>query len=115
MRKTLCLFSLLCAVCLLAQDNPGKSSGTAGTTIQGCLSQEGAYYYLTDGSGKKIHLVGYNGKGITAHVGHTVAITGNWTTKTTDTTVAGSESTAKVAQVFNVKNIQHISDSCKSM
>ena len=115
MRKTLCLFSLLCAVCLLAQDNPGKSSGTAGTTIQGCLSQEGAYYYLTDSSGKKIHLVGYNGKGITAHVGHTVAITGNWTTKTTDTTVAGSESTAKVAQVFNVKNIQHISDSCKSM
>jgi hypothetical protein len=116
MRKTLLvLFLLLCAVCLLAQDNTGKSSGTAGTTIQGCLSQEGAYYYLTDSSGKKIHLVGYNSKEIAGHVGHTVAIIGMWTIKTTDTTVQGSESTAKESQVFKVKSVKQISDSCKSM
>ena len=116
MRKTLLVaFLLLCAACLLAQDNTGKSSGAAGTTIQGCLSREGAYNYLTDSSGKKIHLVGYNSKEIAGHVDHTVAITGMWTIKTTDTTVQGSESTAKESQVFKVKSVKQISDSCKSM
>ena len=114
MRKILVvLVLLLCAVCLLAQDNMGKSSGTT-TTIQGCLSKDG-YYFLTDSSGKKYHLVGYNTKEIAEHVGHTVAITGTPTIKTTDTTVQGAESSAKEVPAFKVKSLKHIADTCKSM
>jgi hypothetical protein len=114
MRKTLILLLMLVsAVCLLAQDNMGKSSGTT-TTIQGCLSKDG-YYFLTDSSGKKYHLVGYNGKEINHHVGHTVEITGMPTIKTTDTTVQGAESTAKETPVFKVKSVKHISDTCTQM
>ena len=115
MRKTLLLLVvLLFAVGLLAQDTMGKSSGAA-TTIQGCLSRDGSYFYLTDSSGKKIRLVGYNGKGINEHVGHTVAITGVQTIKTTDTTQQGAESTAKETPAFKVQSIKHIADSCKAM
>jgi hypothetical protein len=116
MRKTLMLVVvlLLSAASLQAQDNMGKSSGAASSTIQGCLSRDGGYFYLTDSSGKKYHLVGYNAKEIDEHVGHTVAITGMPTIKTTDTTVQGSESTAKEAPVFKVKSIKHIADTCKA-
>jgi len=116
MRKTvLTLLLLFCATWLLAQDNMGKSSGAAGeTTIQGCLSKDG-YYFLTDSNGKKYHLVGYNGKQIAEHVGHTVAITGTPTVKTTDTTIQGAESTAKETPAFRVKSVKHVADSCKAM
>jgi hypothetical protein len=116
MRKTLMLtvVLLLSAAWLQAQDNMGKSSGAASTTIQGCLSRDGSYFYLTDSSGKKHHLVGYNAKQINEHVGHTVEITGTPTIKTTDTTVTGNESTAKETPVFKVKSVKHIADTCKA-
>ena len=116
MRKTLLVLVLvLSAGWLLAQDNMGKSSGAASTTIQGCLSRDGSYFYLTDSGGKKYHLVGYNGKEINEHVGHTVAITGVPTVKTLDTTQAGEPSTAKEIPVFKVKSLKHIADTCKAM
>ena len=115
MRKTLVvLVLLLCAVCMLAQDNMGKSSATA-TTIQGCLSRDAGYFFLTDSSGKKYHLVGYNAKTIAEHVGHTVAITGTPAVKTSDTTQEGLESSAKEQRVFKVQSVKHIADTCKAM
>jgi len=116
MRKTvLTLVLLLSATWLLAQDNMGKSGSGGETTIQGCLSHVGAYFYLTDAGGKKYHLVGYNGKELGEHVGHTVAITGTPTIKTIDTTVQGSESTVKEIPVFKVKGLKHVADTCKAM
>ena len=114
MRKTvLTLVLLLSAAWLLAQDNMGKSS-TGEMTIQGCLSKAGSYFTLTDSSGKKYHLVGYNGKEINEHVGHTVEITGTPTTKTTGTTQQGNASTAKEIPAFKVGGIKHIADTCKA-
>ena len=114
MYKTLmlALALLVPAAWLQAQDTMSKSSGAASTTIQGCLSRDGSYFYLTDSGGKKYHLVGYNGKGINEHVGHTVAITGTPTIKTLDTTQAGEPSTAKEIPVFKVKSVKHIADTC---
>ncbi len=115
MRKILVLLVLvLSASWLLEQDTMGKSSGAAGTTIQGCLSTASAHYYLTDSSGKRYFLSGYANK-LKDHVGHTVNITGTLGVKTTDTTAQGSESTAKEMPVFKVKSIQHVADTCKAM
>jgi hypothetical protein len=116
MHKTLgVLVLLLCTVCLLAQDNMGNSSGAATSTIQGCLSKSGSYFYLTDSSGTKYHLVGYKGNELIKHVGHTVEITGAPTTKTYGTTQQGNASTAKEAPVFKVNSLKHIADTCKTM
>ena len=113
MRKTLVvLVLLLCAVCLLAQENMGQSSGAGTSTIQGCLSKNGSYFYLTDSSGKKYHLVGYKGSELIKHVGHTVEITGTPTTKTYGTTQPGNASTAKQSPVFKVQSLKHIADTC---
>ena len=113
MRKTLILLVLLlCAACLLAQDNMGKSSDAAASTIQGCLSKAGSYFYLTDSSGTKYHLVGYKGNELIKHVGHTVEITGAPTTKTYGTTQQGNASTAKESPVFKVKSVKHVADTC---
>jgi hypothetical protein len=108
MRKiTLLLLLVLSASWLLAQDNMGKSSGAAGTTIEGCLSTASEHYYLTDSGGKKYFLSGYANK-LKDHVGHQVKITGMLGTK-------GQESTAKEMPVFKVKSIEHVADSCKTM
>jgi len=117
MRKTLMLtvVLLLSAAWLQAQDNMGKSSDAAGaSTITGCLSRAGSYFTLTDSSGKKYHLVGYNAKQINEHVGHTVEITGTPATKTTGTTQQGTASTAKEIPAFKVQSVKHIADTCKA-
>ena len=115
MYKTLAiaLALLFSSTWLLAQDNMSKSSGAAGTTIEGCLSTASEHYYLTDSSGKKYFLSGYANK-LKDHIGHQVKITGTSGVKTTDTTVQGAESTAKETLVFRVKSIQHVGDSCKT-
>ena len=70
---------------------------------------------ITDASGKRYHLVGYNAKQIGEHIGHTVEITGMPTVKTTNTTQQGLASSAKESPVFKVQSIKHIADTCKSM
>jgi hypothetical protein len=117
MRKTLMLtvVLLLSVAWLQAQDNMGKSSAAASSTITGCLSRNAGYFYLTDSGGKKYHLVGYNAKTIAEHVGHTVEITGTPTIKTTDTSQEGLESSAKEQRVFKVQSVKHIADTCKAM
>jgi hypothetical protein len=112
MRKTIVLLVLLLsACCLLAQGNMGQSSGAAGTTIEGCLSSTSGHYYLTDNGGKKYFLSGEANK-LKAHVGHEIKVTGMMGEKTTDTTQEGAASSAKEMQVFKVKSVQHVADTC---
>jgi hypothetical protein len=115
MRKTsvLALALLLSASWLLAQDNMGKSAGSA-TTIQGCVSNANGQYWLTDSSGKKYQLSSHANV-LKNHIGHEVAIAGGPAVKTIDTTVQGSESTAKEIFVFRVKTVKHVADTCKAM
>ena len=112
MYKTLmlALALLVPAAWLQAQDTMSKSSPT---TIEGCLSNHNGQYWLTDSTGK-VYQLSSNAQKLSSHVGHTVQITGMPGVKTTDTTVQGSESTAKEIPVFKVKSVQHVADSCKS-
>jgi hypothetical protein len=105
----LTLVLLVSAVWLQAQD-AGMASGP--TTIQGCLTFKG-HYFLTDSSGTMYQLSGAAQK-LQAHVGHTIEVTGMTGTRTVGTTVQGSASTAKEQQVFKVKSIKHIADTCKA-
>jgi len=111
MRKTVVLLVLvLSATWLLAQDNMGKAADSE-STIQGCLSNAGGHYYLTDSSGTKYFLSGYANK-LKDHIGHEVAITGMDSVKTTSTTQQGAASTAHQQHVFRVKTIKHVADTC---
>jgi len=111
MRKILVtLVLLLCATCLLAQDNMSNSSAT---TIQGCLTAASGHYILTESNGTVHRLNGYANK-LKDHVGHEVAITGMEGVKTTGTTQQGNASTAKQIPVFKVQSIKHVADSCKA-
>ena len=120
MRKSVvfALLLLISAAWLWAQQgNPPSDTGKASgpTTIEGCLQSAAGVYSLTDSSGKKIRLVGYAGKKIDEHIGHTVEITGTPTVKTSDTTQQGGASTARETPVFKVGGIKHIADTCKAM
>jgi len=115
MRKILLtvLLLLLSASWLLAQDNMGKSSMSE-TTIEGCLSTSTGHYYLTDTTGKKYFLSGYANK-LKDHVGHEIKVTGMLGLKTTGTTQQGAASTATEKEVFKVKSVEHVADTCKTM
>ncbi len=110
MRKTLLitLVLLVSAMWLQAQDSMSKSGPT---TITGCLATLGNHYTLTDSNGKVYQLSDEANK-LTKHVGHEVKITGMPGVRTTDTTMSGSESTAKETPVIRVKTVTHIADKC---
>ena len=86
----------------------GKSSPT---TITGCLSNHNGQYWLTDSTGK-VYQLSSNAQKLKDHIGHQVEITGMPGIKTVDTTVQGSESTAKEIPVFKVKSVSHVADAC---
>jgi hypothetical protein len=110
-----------------------QSTGTAGTTITGCLSgpnAEGAYELKTDGRTVE---VGRTDE-LKAHVGHQVALTGNWAKAGSKTGEAGGaaqptesgagtlpekgESTSGGGKQagerhFTVTNVTMVSDTCK--
>ncbi len=80
MKKTaLCLaplvFFILVPVLLSAQDNMGMSGGKQTMSVTGCLKQgtDAGGYYVMGQDGKMYELMG---KGLGAHVGHTVTVTG---------------------------------------
>jgi hypothetical protein len=102
------LVLLVSAMWLQAQDSMSKSGPT---TITGCLATLGNHYTLTDSNGKVYQLSDEANK-LTKHVGHEVKITGMPGVRTTDTTMSGSESTAKETPVIRVKTVTHIADKC---
>jgi hypothetical protein len=116
MQKTLMLtvVLLISAIGLQAQAM-GQAGGnsSASATITGCLQFTDGHYRLTDNSGKVYQLSGEANK-LTHYIGQQVAIAGMPGVRTGDTTVQGSESTAKEQAVFRVKTVQHLADTCKA-
>jgi hypothetical protein len=78
-KVSLCLASLvfliLFPVLLSAQDNMGMSGGKQTMSVTGCLKQgtDTGGYYIMGQDGKMYEMMG---KGLSAHVGHTVTATG---------------------------------------
>ena len=112
MYKTLTLTLLLVISAAWAQaQDAGQTSGP--TTIQGCLQYTNGHYRLTEDNGTSHQLQSEANK-LKSHVGHEVQITGKTTIRTVDTTVQGSESSAKEEKVFKVTSVKHVADTCTS-
>src|SRR5437764_10847331 len=114
----LSLVLLVSAAWLNAQTYPqSDASQTAGqtmsgqTTVEGCLQGSNGNYTITDNKGTMYQLSGDTSK-LNDHVGHEVQITG-----TSSAAAASSNSGAAsggTQQSLDVKNIKHISKTCKS-
>ena len=115
-KKTLILTLVLVtsAVWLQAQDSGQMSGKTAGlTTIQGCLKYTDSHYRLTDSTGK-VYQLSNEANRLTHYVGQQVAVTGKPGVRSVDTTVQGSESSAKQEPVFKVSTVKKVADTCSS-
>jgi hypothetical protein len=80
--------------------------------LKGCVRSEGGQYVLEEKNGKSIALTG---QGVSAHVGHEVAVHGSWASGTASSASASSTgATAKTGREFNVSSVDMISDSCSA-
>jgi hypothetical protein len=93
---------------------PGNSApndqGTTNTNtntarkIKGCVQSEGGQYVLATKKGKQIPLTGQD---VSAHVGHEVALKGNW-----ESSNQAASSNAGAQKTFNVTGVDMISETC---
>ncbi|HZP17968.1 MAG TPA: hypothetical protein VFB00_08390 [Terriglobales bacterium] len=78
--------------------------------LKGCIQSQGGQYVLETKKGKAIALTGQD---VSAHVGHEVAVKGNWESGgnagMSQTSSGGSASAEKT---FNVSSVDMISESC---
>jgi hypothetical protein len=109
----LTLVVLISAAWLQAQDSGQMSSKSSSpTSIEGCLKFADGHYRLTDSTGTVYQLSNEANK-LTHYVGQQIKVTGMMGVRTVDTTVQGTESTAKEQSVFKVKTVTHVADTCK--
>jgi hypothetical protein len=123
MRYLIFLSVLLSAVWAVAQNYPSQTGQTTSTdsgdrTVQGCLSNSGGNYTLTDHEGNSYKLSG-EASTLSEHLGHEVEITGTLASVPESpgaSTAAGSAAGPKggSAVVINVTTVKHISESCKT-
>lgn len=115
MRKALMLSLVLLtsAIWLQAQDAGQTAKTSTATTIEGCLQFTDGHYRLTDSSGT-VHQLSNEANRLTHYVGQQIKVTGMPGVRTVDTTTQGNESTAKEQQVFKVKTVTHVADTCKA-
>jgi len=88
--------------------NSGTNQGTkeGEKKLKGCLQSQGGQYMLETKNGKTVPL---SGEGLSAHVGHEVAVHGMWGSGS----MSGSSSSGMGNdKTFNVTSIDHISDTC---
>jgi hypothetical protein len=97
----------------------GSSSGMQGSEhakgeqkLTGCVRSSNGEYMLETKKGKTVALAGQD---VSAHVGHTVAVHGSWSSAgASDSSSMGSGSSAKAGKSFNVSSVDMISDSCSA-
>ena len=94
--------------------NPGSNQGTkeGEKKMKGCVKEQSGQYMLETKSGKDVPL---SGEGLSAHVGHEVAVHGAWANGGSMSGTSGSSSSSSSMgneKMFNVTSIDHISDTC---
>ena len=92
--------------------NPGANQGTkeGEKKMKGCLKEQGGQYMLETKSGKDIPVTG---EGLSAHVGHEVALHGSWANGSDMSGMSGgSKASTGNEKAFNVTSIDHLSDTC---
>jgi hypothetical protein len=120
-KVSLCLaplvFFILFPVLLSAQDNMGMGGGKQAMSITGCLKQgtdTGGFYIMGQDS-KMYELMG---KSLSAHVGHTVTVTGMQVTlppAQEEKKEASEKKEAGASTVVDMKvsNLKMVSESCQ--
>jgi|GEM_PF-4009049 len=95
------------------QNATTKSEANAEHTLKGCVQSEGGSYVLETRKGKQIALTGQD---VSSHVGHAVALKGNWEGgKAVSSAEAGSPAGAgAAAKTFEVSSVKMISETCKA-
>ena len=108
----------------------GTQSATPADTkgekkLKGCIESEGGKFVLEAKHGKEVTLVGQD---VSAHVGHVVAVRGNFQNSMAasasgetagaaasagSTSTSSTDTKAKAGQEFNVTSIEMISNTCK--
>jgi hypothetical protein len=91
------------------QNTGGKTAGEK--KLKGCVQSQGGQYVLETKKGKAVNLAGQD---VSAHVGHEVAVKGNWESGG-GAGMTSSSSTGKEAgagKTFNVTSVDMISESC---
>jgi hypothetical protein len=86
------------------------------TTLQGCLGGSDGNFNLTDKTGTKYQLSGDTSK-MTAHVGHTVQVTGtsaSGASSPTSSQTGSMSGSADSGHTFTVTSFKHVSGSCDS-
>ncbi len=97
------------------QTSPSHSRDTSDNSargekkLKGCIKSEGGKYMLEEKHGKEIALTG--SQDFASHVGHTVAVHGNWSSGS-DMSSSNSGMSASGGQ-FMVSKLDMVSDSCK--
>jgi hypothetical protein len=92
--------------------NPGANQGTkeGEKKMKGCLKEQGGQYMLETRSGRDIPVTG---EGLSAHVGHEVAVHGSWANGGDMSGMSGgSKASTGNEKAFNVTSIDHLSDTC---
>jgi hypothetical protein len=88
--------------------------GAKSNTITGCIEKSGDDYMIKNGRHKKgVKVTGSDD--LSAHVGHTVKLTGNWASASAAPTTATGETKgggAKMARDFNETKVDMVSETC---
>lgn len=111
------VFFILFPLLLSAQDNMGMGGGKQAMSVTGCVKQgtDTGGYYIMGNDNKMYELMG---KGLSAHVGHTVTVTGMQVTlppaqeqkkEATEKTEAGASSVVDM----KVSAVKMVSTSCQ--
>ncbi len=102
---------------LSAQDNMGMGGGKQAMSVTGCLKQgtDTGGYYIMGQDNKMYELMG---KGLSAHVGHTVTVTGMQVTlppAQEEKKEASEKKEAGASSVVDMKvhNMKMVSESCQ--
>ena len=98
-------------------NQPGQSDQNTSTTkaerkLKGCVQSQGGQYVLETKKGKAINLTGQD---VSAHVGHEVAVKGNFESAGAGMSPSSSGNSAGAGEkTFNVSNVEMISDTCSA-
>jgi len=112
--RKIALLAFLIGAGVLAAQSANSTSGTQSSdlpTITGCLQSSMGSYTLVDETGTIHDLVGGTGK-LRHEVGHRIEVAGKPGTRSVDRTLAGGASSVIEKQVFEVKSVKRVADTC---
>lgn len=129
MRKVLILTLVMFFSAIWLEAQTGTASRTSGAgALQGCLAFNNGNYILTNKSGHAYQLSSKTPNLLTRYVGQEIKVSGrpvpsssmnsmnsmNSNTRSRDTSMQTATTSTRDQQVFEVRTVTHVSDTCES-